>query len=114
MAETGDEFAVLSGHEGGVLYAGFSPDGRLLVTASNDRTARLWSAETADELAILRGHTAGVNHAAFSPDGRRVVTASDDSTARLWWVLVSDLLAQAKSQLPVTLTGEERARLVRR
>ena len=68
-----------------VLSAAFSPDGKLIVTASFDNTARLWDAETGKQIGEpLTGHTAGVLNAAFSPDGRRLVTASWDKTARLW------------------------------
>jgi WD40 repeat protein len=55
-----------------------------VVTASLDRSARLWDAASGQELAVLRGHEAGVGSAAFSPDGAKVVTASADRTARIW------------------------------
>jgi dipeptidyl aminopeptidase/acylaminoacyl peptidase len=55
-----------------------------VVTASGDRTARLWDGETGKEIARLEGHQSVVASAAFSPDGKRVVTASWDKTARLW------------------------------
>jgi WD40 repeat protein len=67
-----------------VTSAAFSPDGARIVTASNDRTARLWDANTGAEIAALRGHEDRVTGAAFSPDGARIVTASNDQTARLW------------------------------
>ena len=54
-----------------------------MVTASWDKTARLWDAATGKELARL-AHEGIVRAAAFSPDGARIVTASDDTTARLW------------------------------
>ena len=82
-AEEGGESEVLRGHEGEVRGAAFSPDGERVMTASREKTARLWSAETGQELAVLR-HEDVVWHAAFSPDGKRVVTASWDQTARLW------------------------------
>ena len=72
------------GHTGAVNSAAFSPDGTRIVTASNDKTARLWDAKTGAALATLSGHTDTVWSAAFSPDGTRIVTASDDNTARLW------------------------------
>lgn len=76
---------VLSGHDGGVVSASFSPSRTepFLVTASWDRTARLWDAVTGDPLRTLE-HREGVRFAAFSPDGKRVLTASRDGAARIW------------------------------
>ena len=62
----------------------FSPDGRLLATASGDKTARLWNPATGKHLRTLTGHDSAVHGVAFSPDGRLLATASDDKTARLW------------------------------
>jgi WD40 repeat protein len=47
-------WAVLQGHEGGVASAAFSPDGRQVVTASRDGTARLFSLHADDLLALAR------------------------------------------------------------
>jgi WD40 repeat protein len=56
-----------------------------IVTASGDKTARLWDAETGKPIGEpLTGHADSVWSAAFSPDGKRIVTASGDKTARLW------------------------------
>jgi eukaryotic-like serine/threonine-protein kinase len=76
--------AVLRGHEHAVVAAAFSPDGARVVTASADKTARVWEAATGNELITLRGHEAEVFSAAFGPDGLRVATASADKTARFW------------------------------
>jgi WD40 repeat protein len=76
--------AVLKGHTGRVGIAAFSPDGRLIVTASSDHTARVWNADTGQEIVCLHAHNQRVNSAAFSPDGRKIVSASSDHTARVW------------------------------
>jgi WD40 repeat protein len=62
----------------------FSPDGSRIVSASNDKTLKLWDAQTGSELATLEGHTDWVTACAFSPDGRRIVSASMDHTLKLW------------------------------
>ena len=64
-----------------VYHAAFSPDGRRVVTASRDQTARVWDAELGQPVTPPMKHGGPVSHAAFSPDGRRVVTASWDKTA---------------------------------
>jgi WD40 repeat protein len=74
----------LAGQSLWVYTAAFSPNGKRIVTASADHTARVWETSTGRLLATLSAHTARVNYAAFSPDGERIVTASQDNTARIW------------------------------
>ncbi len=75
---------VLRGHEGDVNAARFSADGKTALTASADKTARLWDVVNGNELRVLRGHEGEVLDAQFSPDGKMALTASADTTARLW------------------------------
>jgi WD40 repeat protein len=71
-------------HSGSVQSVALSPDGRLILTASNDTTARLWEAATGKCLDVLMGHEEAVGVACFSPDGRLAVTGSEDKRVRVW------------------------------
>ena len=71
-------------HDDQVVDARFSPDGKRAVTASWDKTAKLWDAATGKLVAQLKGHTGRVWSARFSRDGERIVSASIDGTARIW------------------------------
>uniref|UniRef100_A0A7S4PV05 Ubiquitin-like domain-containing protein n=1 Tax=Alexandrium monilatum TaxID=311494 RepID=A0A7S4PV05_9DINO len=74
----------LEGHDGYVNSAVFCRDGRMVLTASNDTTARLWDLAAGHCVQTFSGHIDYVISAAFSPDDRSLVTASDDKTARTW------------------------------
>jgi WD40 repeat protein len=71
-------------HDAAVDSAQFSPDGKRIVTASRDKTARVWDAQTGQPLTEPLKHEGWVASAQFSPDGKRIVTASLDGTARVW------------------------------
>ena len=78
------QLLALSGHAGSLKTVAYSPDGRRLVTASADATARIWDALTGRQLLVLAGHADRVRSALFSVDGKKVVTAAYDGTARIW------------------------------
>ncbi len=70
---------------GTVASADLSPDGRLLVTGSWDRSAKIWDVSTGKAIRKLDGvHQGFVNSVEFSPNGKLILTASDDGTARVW------------------------------
>lgn len=74
----------LVGHLDAVYGVSFSPDLRLLLSASGDKTARLWSLDTYLALVLYKGHAAPVWDCAWSPYGFYFATALNDQTARLW------------------------------
>jgi WD40 repeat protein len=85
-AFSGDLVAKPLVHRFVVNMARFSPDGRLVATASDDGTARVWDVATGDPIVdpLEHEHTDRVHSISFSPDSNRVVTASDDRTAKIW------------------------------
>jgi WD40 repeat protein len=78
----------LEGHTGPVTSAAFSPDGRFIVTTSQDGIARVWGTDGSEKAfgEPLRSfhHDGPIQSAAFSSDGRLLVTASWDATALVW------------------------------
>ena len=83
-ARTGKPTGVRLPHESRVNFVSFSPDGKSILTASQDGSARVWEVRSGRGLAGPLQHEKPVNTAVFSPDGERVVTTSWDKTARLW------------------------------
>ena len=83
LAGHGEATRAGSVHPGGVIAVLFTPDGKRLVTAGADGTARLWDAETGQSLQVMAGHTNEV-YIALSPDGQRLVTAGYDGFVKLW------------------------------
>jgi eukaryotic-like serine/threonine-protein kinase len=73
----------LRGHTDALYTAEFSRDGRSLLTASDDGTARVWNVADGSAL-VLRGHDDDVYRARWSPDEKSVATASLDSSVRVW------------------------------
>ncbi len=76
--------STLRGHSGPVTAVAMSRDGRLSVSASEDRTLRVWEVESGRELRTLEGHSAKVTGVAMSEDGRLAVSASWDKTLKVW------------------------------
>jgi WD40 repeat protein/energy-coupling factor transporter ATP-binding protein EcfA2 len=70
-------------HQETVYHASFDGDGARILTASWDKTAKLWDSRSG-KLIMTFAHNAAVNTAKFSSNGTRVVTASADKTAKVW------------------------------
>jgi WD40 repeat protein len=74
----------LGGHSALVEGVRITPDGRRAVSASADKTLRVWDVESGQCLSVLEGHTGEVLAVEVTPDGRRAVSASRDQTLRVW------------------------------
>jgi WD40 repeat protein len=73
-----------AGHDGDVIGVALSPDGKRALSASSDKSVRLWDIASGETIHTLNGHTQMVWSVAFSPDGKRAVSAGYDNTVRLW------------------------------
>ena len=65
-------------HEAGVGGIAFNPNGKIIATASDDKTIKLWKTD-GTLLQTLKGHQGRVEEVAFSPDGKRIASASEDN-----------------------------------
>jgi WD40 repeat protein len=74
----------LQGHTSWVNGCAVSPRGDYIVSASNDRTLKVWDARTGAVRFTLEGHTGPVRGCAVSPQGDFIVSASDDWTLKVW------------------------------
>lgn len=81
---TVSEDRTYSGHSLAVYCCAFAPKGDLFVTASRDRSVRVWNVRTGSCTVMKGGHNGFVLSCDFSPKGNRVVSASDDRTIKLW------------------------------
>ncbi|SPJ11176.1 nucleolar preribosomal assembly protein, putative [Plasmodium sp. DRC-Itaito] len=76
----------LLGHQKPVIHTQFSPNGKMIVSSSFDKSIRIWSATDGKFLAVYRGHVGPVYKVAWSIDNNFFVSCSQDSTLKLWKV----------------------------
>lgn len=80
----GSEIRSYIGHAAAVYSCDFSPTGDRMVSASRDRTLKIWNVKNGNEILTLKGHHGFVLSCAFAPSGNEVVSASDDKTLKIW------------------------------
>lgn len=83
----GGKSLTLKGHGKGVRSVAFSADDRLLLTASDDKSVKLWSVASRKFRGGLQGHSHWVRSAVFGPGDRTALSGGDDRTAKVGgWV----------------------------
>jgi len=81
------------GHTNVITTVKFNPDADKIVTASADKTAKVWEAATGKLIFTLKGHESKVDRAEFTHDGKKIITASfSDSTINIWNAATGQLL----------------------
>jgi WD40 repeat protein len=75
---------MLGGNHSGVQAVAIAPDGKRAISASYDKTLKIWDTDTGIELRTLTGHTGYVHAAAIAPDGLTAISASEDNTLKIW------------------------------
>ncbi len=74
----------LLGHTQGVNQVAWSPNGRIIASAGDDKTARFFDLRTGSVCRTLSGHTSYVFTIAVSPQGNLVATGGHDECVRIW------------------------------
>ncbi|HRG76886.1 MAG TPA: caspase family protein, partial [Leptospiraceae bacterium] len=67
----------------GINSVAFSPDGKQILSGSQDTTIKLWEL-SGKLLHTFEEHSFAVNSVAFSPDGKQFLSGSKDKTIKLW------------------------------
>jgi len=74
----------LRGHVGAVYRVTWGPDSRMLISASEDSTLKLWSLKTYKMIKELPGHRGSVFAADWAPNGATVASGGADKLLKLW------------------------------
>ena len=84
VSEDGTPYLVLKGHEAFVSSVAFSPDGKILASASQDKLIILWEPASGQAARTLQGHPGEVDSLSFSPDGTQLASGSFLGPAIVW------------------------------
>ncbi|CAD7080095.1 unnamed protein product [Hermetia illucens] len=93
-------------HEKDVNCVTISPNDKIIATASQDKTAKLWSSSDLQLIGVLRGHKRGVWCVRFSPTDQILLTTSADCTLRLWSITDMSCLKSIEGHESSVLRGE--------
>lgn len=80
----GEETQTLRGHSNNVTSVAISPDGKRIVSGSDDWTVRVWNTRTGEVQYAFKEHTGKVKAVAFSPDGKRIASGGYSSNVCVW------------------------------
>ncbi|OUL20117.1 hypothetical protein BV378_30415 [Nostoc sp. RF31YmG] len=81
---SGSLVRTLVGHSGWVVAVAFTPDGKYMISGSEDSTLKVWNWQIGEELRTLTGYSGRVNNVTLTQDGKYVISGSEDSTLKVW------------------------------
>lgn len=110
--DTGKQLVEMKGHTEIVLDARISADGKLVVSGSQDKTARVWEVKTGKLVTTLTGHKGPVASVGFNADGTRVATGSYFGEIKIWDVKTGkeqlDLKGMSTSNNPTRFSADDK------
>jgi hypothetical protein len=92
---------ILEGHASEVTAVAVTPDGRHVVSGSDDETLKVWDLERGEAVLTLEGHAHVVNAVAVTPDGRYAVSGSTDGTLKVWDLERGEAVRSLEGHTPV-------------
>jgi len=81
--DNSDIYRRLKGHNDEINTLTISPEGKYIISGSEDKTIKIWDTESGRLIKTLKGHKDAVKSVAISPDGRYIVSVSD-KTIKIW------------------------------
>lgn len=88
--------AILYGHNSEVVSADYSPDGKYIVSASSDKTIRIWGVADGRCIKVLAGHKESVSSVMYNSTGKQIVSSSLDGTIRIWDAITGECMRDLK------------------
>ena len=94
---------ILKGHDDNIWSISFNPDGSKIVSASSDRTVKIWNSQTGQCLKTLSGHNRPVLCVSFSPNGNTVASCGGHSIIKLWNVETGECFLTIQDKASYTI-----------
>lgn len=98
---SGQTLRVVEGRQARIDSIALTPDRRLAIIASGDKTLNIWSVEKGTCVRTLEGHTHTIREAVVSRDGQFIVSVSLDRTVRVWHIDTGKQVAMLEASAPL-------------
>ncbi|MFM6843266.1 MAG: WD40 repeat domain-containing protein [Dolichospermum sp.] len=78
-----------------------TPDGKTVISGSDDQTIKIWDLGTGEEKLTFKGHSNSVNAIAVTPDGQTLISGSRDNTIKIWDLTTGNEIATFTGESPI-------------